>query len=258
MTTTKKQQGRRLGPFQLGRRCKHAAAELGHIHEARNVETGTSALVMMPGPRRSPKKNWQVRVSFQTHPPFFALEMEQAPASGTLAELAHLLTLLLSGLDAVGSNARTRAHLTREPMGRWLGRPSLKALAAAGLAVLALGGGLWLGMGNRPMGHPTPPPSTPEMEEFTAGGTSDPFSSGFLTDTTDGGEPVLARPLPSEPFKGQKRPPCKRYSEVELIGACWMPHELKAPCPDELYEYQGKCYVPAFSAKQPVPQSLER
>jgi len=34
--------------------------------------------------------------------PFIALEMEQAPASGKLA---------------VGSNARTRAHLTREPMG---------------------------------------------------------------------------------------------------------------------------------------------
>jgi hypothetical protein len=32
-------------------------------------------------------------------------------------------------------------------------------------------------------------------------------------------------------------------------------HKLKAPCPDVLYEYQGECYVPAFSAKPP-PQSL--
>lgn len=61
---------------------------------------------------------------------------------------------------------------------------------------------------------------------------------------------------PQEPFKGQKRPPCTRYVEVELIGACWGPHELKAPCPDVLYEHQGKCYVPLFSAKPP-PSALE-
>ncbi|QRN94509.1 hypothetical protein JRI60_36075 [Archangium violaceum] len=79
--------------------------------------------------------------------------------------------------------------------------------------------------------------------------------SGGLVDTADAGESVLARPLPREPFKGQKRPPCTRYAEVELVGACWLPHELKAPCPDVLYEYQGKCYLPAFSAKPP-PQSL--
>lgn len=66
---------------------------------------------------------------------------------------------------------------------------------------------------------------------------------------------VLARPLPREPFKGQKRPPCTRYAEVEWVGACWLPHELKAPCPDVLYEDQGKCDSPAFSARPP-PSSL--
>lgn len=76
-----------------------------------------------------------------------------------------------------------------------------------------------------------------------------------LVDTADAGEFVLARPLPREPFKGQKRPPCTRYAEVELVGACWLPHKLKAPCPDVLYEYQGECYLPAYSAKPP-PQSL--
>ncbi|WNG41629.1 hypothetical protein F0U61_54075 [Archangium violaceum] len=38
---------------------------------------------------------------------------------------------------------------------------------------------------------------------------------------------------------------------VELVGACWMPHELKAPSPDALFENQGKCYAPTFSAKPP-------
>jgi hypothetical protein len=66
---------------------------------------------------------------------------------------------------------------------------------------------------------------------------------------------VLARPLPKEPFKGQKRPPCTRYAEVELVGACWAPHKLKAPCPETLFEHQGECYLPSFSAKPP-PSSL--
>lgn len=111
-----------------------------------------------------------------------------------------------------------------------------------------------------PSGSPPLSNATPVLTNHDAqdeSGTPDPFSSGTLVDTADAGEDsVLARPLPHEPFKGQKRPPCWRTSEVELIGACWTPHELKAPCPEELYEYQGKCYLPAFRAKSPMPQSL--
>ena len=100
------------------------------------------------------------------------------------------------------------------------------------------------------------PPASMSHEVPTAGGNPDLLPThGGLVDTADAGTFVLARPLPSKPFKGQKRPPCTRYAEVELVGACWLPHELKAPCPDVLYEYQGKCYSPAFSAKSP-PQSL--
>jgi hypothetical protein len=84
---------------------------------------------------------------------------------------------------------------------------------------------------------------------------TDLATSGWLLDTSDAGESVVARPLPRGPFKGQKRPPCIRYTEVELVGGCWMQHVLMAPCPDELYEYQGKCYAPTFSAKPP-PSSL--
>ena len=81
----------------------------------------------------------------------------------------------------------------------------------------------------------------------------EPPTSSWLADTLPEGQPALARPLPREPFKGQKRPPCTRYVEVELVGACWAPHELKAPCPEVLYEYEGKCYLPSFSAKPPPP-----
>jgi hypothetical protein len=92
-------------------------------------------------------------------------------------------------------------------------------------------------------------------EELTAGENPDTPTYRGVPDTADAGQSVIARPLPKEPFKGQKRPPCHRYAEVELIGACWMPHELKAPCPDVLYEHQGKCYSPTLAAKPP-PSSL--
>ncbi len=250
MRGTRKKQGRRLGPFQLGRRCKHAAAELGHIHEARNVETGASALVVMPGPRQAPKGNWRGRFTFQTRPPFISLELEQAPASGKLSELANLMTLLLAGLDAVGSNARTRAHLTREPMVSWRGHPSPKALAAAGLAVLALGGGFWLGMGSRSMGSPTPPPSTPGLGELADAG----LPSLFLIDGAAESPTGIAYPLPDKPYSTQVRPPCRKASHVAINGGCWVTLEQRPPCEDSA-EYQGKCYIPVVKAPRP-PQSL--
>ncbi|HYO67140.1 MAG TPA: hypothetical protein VEU33_13785 [Archangium sp.] len=253
MTVTKKK-GERLGTFQLGKRHKHAAAELGHIHEARNVQTGAPALVMLPGPRPTwgPKKNWQVRASFQVTPPFIALEVEQAPASGRLAELADQLTLLLAALEASRDNARMRAHLTGSPMGPWMRRPPLKALAAAGLAVLALAGGFGLGMATRPMESPTPPPSAPGLGELADAG----ISSFFLIDGKAQGPAGIAYPIPDKPFSNQLRPPCRtRSSHVEINGGCWIEIARRPPCDEDHAEYQGKCYIPIIKAPRP-PQSV--
>ncbi|HEX8818646.1 MAG TPA: hypothetical protein VF794_01870 [Archangium sp.] len=249
MTATTKKKGGRLGPLQLGRRCKHAAAELGHIHEARNVHTGAPAMVMMPGPRPTwgPKKTWQVRLSFQVTPPFFALEVEHAPASGKLADLANLLTLVLAALDAVGSNARMRAHLTREPMGQWMRRPPLKILAAVGLAVLMLGVGVWLGTGTRPM---APPPSAPSVGELADAG----LPSSFLIDGEERGPAGIAYPLPDKPFSNQVKPPC-RGSRVAINDGCWVEVAHRPPCTEDYAEYQGKCYIPVMKAPR-LPQSL--
>jgi hypothetical protein len=104
---------------------------------------------------------------------------------------------------------------------------------------------------------PSAPPAPMSHEELTAGENPDTPTYRGVPDTADAGPSVIARPLPKEPFKGQKRPPCHRYAEVELIGACWMPHKLKAPCPDVLYEHQGECYSPTLAAKPP-PSSLEQ
>ena len=252
MTATKKK-GERLGPFQLGKRHKHASAELGHIHEARNVQTGAPAMVMLPGPRPTwgPKKNWQVRASFHVTPPFISLEVERAPASGRLAELADLLTLLLAGLEAVRDNARMRAHLTGTPMGAWMRRPPLKALVAAGLVVLALAGGFWWASGTRPMGSPTPVPSTSGMGELSDAG----LPSNFLIDGEPQSPAGIAYPLPDKPFSSQVRPPCRTKADhVAINGGCWVELARRPPC-GEHAEYQGKCYIPVVKAPRP-PQAL--
>ena len=256
MTATRKKKGKRLGPLQLGKRCKHAAAELGHIHEARNVETGAPALAMMPGPRPTwaLKRIWQVRASFQATPPFIYLEVERAPASGRLTELATLLTLLAAALDAVGSNARMRAHLTREPMGRWMRPLPLKALAAMGLAVLVLGGGFWLlGTGSRELAPPTPAPSPAGLGEMADVGPS----TSFLADGALRSPTGIAYPLPDKPFSNQSKPPClTQRDEVAINGGCWLELARRPPCHAEQAEYQGKCYVPVGLRGPPPPQSL--
>jgi hypothetical protein len=72
-----------------------------------------------------------------------------------------------------------------------------------------------------------------------------PTGNGWLPEAADGGVPAVA----------QRRPPCKPRVEVEIMGACWVPHELKAPCPEELYEYQGKCYTTSMQTPR-TPQSI--
>ena len=254
MTTTKKK-SRRLGQLQLGKRYKHAAAEVGHVHEARNVETGAPAMVMMPGPRPTwiPKRTWKVRASFQTTPPFMSLQVDEAPASGSLKELANLMTLLLAGLDAVASNARMRAHLTHAPMGRWMRPLPLKALAAVGLAVLVLGGGFWLGMAARPLAPATPRPSTPGFGEVTDAGPQSPvLVDGALRSPTG-----LAYPLHDKPLSDQSRPPCRTgRDEVAINGGCWLELARRPPCHEDHAEYQGKCYVPVGLRGPPPPQSV--
>jgi hypothetical protein len=166
------------------------------------------------------------------------------------------LVFLLEGVRA-GVRRMTRALSdTDEPRLRWrLG------LTLAGVAVGCTLFFAWVRLASESQASGGQEPVTSTLpalmnhEELTEGGDPDQPTHGGLVDTADAGGFVLARPLPREPFKGQKRPPCTRYAEVELVGACWLPHKLKAPCPDVLYEHQGECYSPAFSARPP-PQSL--
>ena len=65
--------------------------------------------------------------------------------------------------------------------------------------------------------------------------------------------------MPKKPFEQQKRPPCKvkEQLEVEIHGGCWVPHKKAAPCPDELYEFDGQCYLPAAKPER-SPRSMNQ
>jgi hypothetical protein len=255
MSATTRSKSRRFGPFQLGRRCKHAAVELGPIHEAHNVHTGAPALVLTPGARSTtrPKRDWQVRIHVQATPPFFALEVERAPVSGRLSELADILLQLLAGLDAVEHSARVRGHLTQvrmEQPGRVL---VLRALAAVGLVLLVLGGGYWRGSASRPVDSSAPAPSASGVASPADAGAQSPFvTAGGAQDPA-----AISYPLPDKPLQGQGRPPCNtRRGEVAINGGCWVALERRPPCHPEQAEYQGKCYLPV-AEKPRLPQSLE-
>jgi hypothetical protein len=159
---------------------------------------------------------------------------------------------LLHTLEAVLEEVRrmlNAASCTPEPRARrhlGLGVASAVTVCALLLALMHLA----------PVSQPAgASPVSLSYEVPRATGTPESDFDAWLADAADAGQSVLARPLPKEPLKGQKRPPCTRYVEVELVGACWAPHKLKAPCPETIFEYQGECYLPSFSAKPP-PSSL--
>ncbi|HYO58200.1 hypothetical protein [Archangium sp.] len=247
-----------LGPYQLEEQVPQSNLSQGAFYRATHETSGATALVFKPADEQGAARprNWRVRLISSASPGYLALEVEESPWS--VAPDRHSVEALLFLFEGVREGVRRMARAfpdIQEPRPRW--RLALASAAAVCTLLFAL---VRLAPVSFPPSGPEPLASTPSAsmsdEVPTATGIPAPFSSGSFVDTTDAGESVIARPLPREPFKGQKRPPCSRYTEAELIGACWTPHELKAPCPDELYEYQGKCYVPAFSAKKPQPQSL--
>ena len=244
-----------LGPYQLEEQVSQPANSPGELYRARHETSGATALVLKPAAEEDVAllKEWRVRIISSITPSYIALEVEDS--SWSVAPDKHSVEALVFLLEGVRAGVRRMARALSgpsEPCPRWR-----VGLALAGTAVVC---GLFFAWGLQASSGQelvtSIPPALMSHEESTAGGTPDqPARPWGLVDTLDAGESVLADPLPSKPFKGQKRPPCTRYVEVELVGACWLPHELKAPCPDVLYEYQGKCYSPAISAKPP-PQSL--
>ena len=247
----------RLGPYLLQEQVEQSHDSQEELYLATHETTGATALVRKHAAEegKAPGKNWRVRIVSWASGGYSAMEVEHTDFART-QDRQSAESLLLTG-ESVREEARrmTRALSdTHEPRFRW--RLGLGVASAATVCAL-LFALVRLASVSQPPSAPEPlasaPPAPVSHEVPTAAETSD--FRAWLVDTADAGQSVLARPLPKEAFKGQKRPPCTRYTEVELVGGCWMQHVLKAPCPEDLFEYQGNCYAPSFSAKPP-PSSL--
>jgi hypothetical protein len=249
----------RLGPYVIQEQVQQAHDSQEGLYLATHEKSGATALVRKHAAEESgaPGKSWRVRLGSWASRGYSAMEVEHTDwARAQDRQSAESLLLTLEGvLEEVRHMVRTVAD-PDEPRRRW--RLGLGVVGATTVCALLLVLVQRVPI-SQPPSAPEPlagiPPAPMSHEEPTAGENPDTPTHGGLVDTADAGQSVLARPLPREPFKGQKRPPCTRYVEVELVGACWLPHKLKAPCPDVLYEHQGECYSPAFSAKPP-PSSL--
>ncbi|MCY1080277.1 hypothetical protein [Archangium lansingense] len=261
-----RQRGNQLGPYVLGPRFK-STGDMGRIYRAHNVVTGAPALVLQRTERQDDEEilaDWTVRVTSSVSPAFVALEVESAPRAGDPADVPEELVFMLRDAEELANatinRPETMPHLRaarRPPSARhavtprpaaptsrnWQ-RPSLAAgiVAAVAAALLHLGASNSGISGNMLAGAEL------AQGDWDAGWDASLEATGLvLTTTADDLPIVLARALPKKPFANQKRPPCKvkEKLEVELFGGCWVPHEVRAPCPDELYELGGKCYLPA-------------
>jgi len=245
------------GPYLLHEQVIQDEHSRGELYRATHETSGATALVLIPstedGAARLP--DWHVRCISSGSPDYFALEVEQsnwavAPDKYSAEALMCLFEEVREGVTRM-AQAFPDAHEPRLP---WRWGLSLAGAAAVGALVFAL---------------LRPAPVSPPPEDLApwASAAPTPLSHAVPTDTTlpltghslrevaDGGAAVLAHPFPSKPYKGQKRPPCTPRSEVEIMGACWVPHKLKAPCPEDLYEYKGECYTTAMLPPK-EPQSL--
>jgi hypothetical protein len=239
------QEPERLGPYRIEQEIPRARDGEEGLYLATHEPTGAVAMLVDCGAGKGepPPEDLQVLLSVSASLRYYALHVlrtrwSRAPDRQSVESL---LFTFVSVLAAVRRMARVMPDI-REPRPRWHLGVGVAGAAAVCLLLLAL---VWRVSVSS---SPSAPPAHLE--------TPDPFTSTGSAATAPQAQPVLARPMPKEPFKGQKRPPCIRYTEVELIGACWMPHRLKAPCPDAIFEHQGECYAPVFLIPPP-PQAVE-
>lgn len=125
------------------------------------------------------------------------------------------------------------------------------ARAAAGAALV-----VWLlNSASRP---PVAPATVPvEPSDFAA--VPDVWVSDVRHDAS--GPLGAGKRMPPKPFDGQRKPPCAE-AQVPLKGGCWY-QVLPAPgstrpgvaCAPEMYEADGKCYLPVLRAERP-PTSI--
>ncbi|PTL75563.1 hypothetical protein [Vitiosangium sp. GDMCC 1.1324] len=262
MTTEKKsesgwEESEQLGPYQLHEQVQQSPQ--GELYRATHETSGAAALVLKPAARddSAPKTDWEMRCISSGDPNYFAVEVKRspwtfAPNKRSAEELVFAFEDLHKGVRRMAQHVPT----THDPRPR---RHLGLALAGAAAVCTLLFALVLLSPESQPSGGP-PPVTRAEPAPMSAEVPTDtaiPLTGNSLRGIADGGVPALAHPFPRKPYKGQKRPPCTPRIEVEINGGCWVPHKLKAPCPEELYEHQGECYTTAM-LPPPEPRSLEQ
>jgi hypothetical protein len=247
-----------VGPYLLHEQVIQDEHSRGELYRATHETSGATALVLKPSAEdgAAPLPDWQVRCISSGSPGYFALEVEQsnwavAPDKYSAEALMCLFEEVRDGVKRMDRAfpASTETHL------RW--RLGLALVGAAAVSALVF-----------TMVHLLPDSPTAEgpdasfakaepapMNEEVLTETELPPMGNLFWDAVDGGPAAIALPFPKKPYKGQRRPPCNPRVEVEIMGACWVPHKQKAPCPEELYEYKGECYMTSM-VSQPPPQSV--
>jgi hypothetical protein len=243
-----------VGPYQLQEQVPQSEYSGGELYRATHETSGVTALVLRPTGDKdnaAPLRDWRVRFISSGSPSYVALEVEHTPKS--VAPDKHSVETLMVMFEEMREGMRRMAHAfsdsSEAPPWRRLGL-ALASTAAVCTLVFVLA-------------HLVPmsqPPSDPATLARTGAPSHDvptdtvpPLKEVSHFGLEDGG--LLAHPLPSKPYKGQKRPPCKPRVEEEINGGCWVPHKLTAPCPEDLYEYRGQCYT-ASAQPAPVPRSI--
>jgi hypothetical protein len=240
----------RLEPYVIQAQVEQSHDSQGECYLAKNETSGGTALVRKHTAEEgaASRGDWVVVLGCWASRGYSSMDVVLTGWARALDKQS--AEALLFTLEAVLEEVRRMLRAVSgppEPRFRWRGVVGAATVCALLFALVRLA----------PVSQPpSAPPAPLGHEALTAAETPD-FDAWLANaaDAEDAGQSVFARPLPKEPLKGQKRPPCTRYVEVELVGACWAPHKLKAPCPQTLFEHEGECFLPSLNAK-PSPSSL--
>ncbi|WP_309895764.1 hypothetical protein [Archangium sp.] len=249
----------RLGPFLIQQEVGRSAPGQEEVYLATHETSGAAALLIKLTAKQAAalKKSWRVFIGYWAEEGFFSLQAEHTPWSRAQdrQSVESLLFTFAAVLDGVRRMGRAVPDI-REPRPRWhLGLALAGAVAIGALLFTLVRPALVSKPPNCPEPMASAAPAPVSTEVLTTTERPDPLVRSWSVDTMPQGQSVFALPFPRERFKGQKRPPCTPYVQVELVGGCWVPHKLKAPCPGDLYEHQGECYLPVLATKPP-PQSV--
>jgi len=109
-----------------------------------------------------------------------------------------------------------------------------------------------------PAPNPTPWLATPEeVAPFAPDAGVGEEALASVENMLPGAGPFVVsfgRPMPSQPFPSQRRPPCVR-GEREINGGCWIKVDEteKPPCGDKMFDYEGRCFFASFNGtRQPT------